>query len=617
MNLLYLTIGVPLLSFILLVCLRRNIRIENTIVIGIGTISILCLLMIFVCIDYHVNMVPDTSLIYTRYLWEWIKIGTINIPISLYLDGLSLVFLLIILFFGLISYFFAAKYFSSSDDIYHFFAYGNLLIASLFLLILADNLFVFLIGWEGVGISCYLLIGIYYKNVKASSSTVKWFVITHITDAFLLFGIFLIFNNLNTFNIRELLSLANDNLAVDSEIVFLITTLLLIGIMGRLGQFPFHLGFVETAIAPMPVVALVQSFTIVLSGGYLVLRLSPLFIMSNDIFMIMGAIAAINIIFTNCISLVQNDIKRIVTYINSGQISYLFFAFATQNWVLSINYLICYCVTSLLLLLTSSILIKIGNGERNIYKLGMTSRSYPLLYGCFLLSVASLGALPWIMSSFYTKGDIIWGLMLNNKIRLGTIALIGILLSNLNVLRLFFTVFHHKKKLTTHTSVSRLIYIPLIILAIISTAILIYLPLPLPIEGIINISSIDNENPLSLQLLLIAITILGILVSYILFFRPNSEVREIVKTPISKSLIRLWSNQWYFDKLIQLLFICPYIYMANLIKKDPLSKWTYIINWGIRRINLQIVSLENGRLRWYIMSVVIGSIIMLLFLVLV
>lgn len=615
MNLLYLTIIIPLLSFLVLVCLGRNIRVENIIVIGISTVGFLCLLMIFVYVDYHANTVPDTSLIYSRFLWNWVTVGDFNIPISLHLDGLSLIFLIIIAFFSLLVYFFAACYLKSSNEIYTFFAYGNLLISSLFLLILADNLFVLFVGWEGVSLSAYLLIGIYFSKAKTGFSAIRVFIVTHVADIFLLVGVFLIYNELHTLNIREILMLANENLAVDSEIIFWVTTMLFIGVMGRVGLFPFHIGFFETSVAPMPVVTLLQSFTAILAGSYLILRLSALFVMSSDVFIIMGVIAGITIIFSSCISLVQNDIKRLVTCINLSQVSYIFLAFVVQNWVLSLNYIINYCVASSLLLLSSSMLIKICNGERDIYKLGGLYRSYPLLYGCFLLSAASLSVTPWIMSAFYIKGDIIWGLMANNKMVIGTVALVGILLSTLSILRLVFIVFHHKQKLLSFSPVAKFNYVPLVILAIMSTAIFVHLPLP--IEGIIFVIDFDTKNQLALQLLLTALTILSILISYILFMHSHTEINEIANTPIGKMLLRLWSSEWRFEWLLHFIFIRPYIYLANLIKKDPLSKWINIISWGVKKVNFQIVSLENGRLRWYMMSIVAGSIIILLLLILV
>ncbi|XKM13638.1 proton-conducting transporter membrane subunit [Orbaceae bacterium ac157xtp] len=616
MNLLYFTILIPLLTFLSLIAFGRKIKIENILIIGISSIGLLCLIMTLVVIDYHANTVPDVSLIYTRFLWDWFKLGNVEIPITLYLDGLSLIFLILIVFFALISYLFAAFYLNSTNDIYTFYSYTSLLISSLFLLILADNLFVFLVAWQAMTISCYMLLGIYYQQIKTSTIVIRAVITMLISDIFLVLGICLLYSELGTLNIRDILSLANQNLAIDSEFIFWVTTLLFVGVMGRAGLFPFHISFSQTALASMPVATLLQSCTSVLAGSYLVLRLSSLFARSSDIFVFMSVIAGITIIFASCISLVQNDIKRLVTYLNMAQASYIFLAFVSQNWVLSINYIICYCVTSSLLLCSTAMLIKLSGGGRDINKLGGLFRQYPLLYLCFLMAAASLSALPWVMSTFYTKGDIIWNLMVGNKMVIGTVALLGILFATLSSLRLIFMVFHDRQKINiTPTNTHKIEYIPLILLAILSTAIFIYMPLP--IDGIIPTFEVQTKNRLALQLLLAAVTILGILIAYILFANPNSEIKEIVHTPIGKTLTGLCHNEWYFDYLIKLIIIRPCCYITNLVQKDPLSKWSNLVAWGIKKVNFQVVSLENGRLRWYMMSIVSGCIVIMLLLILV
>jgi len=159
----------------------------------------------------------------------------------------------------------------------------------------------------------------------------------------------------------------------------------------------------------MPAVALLQSSTVIFAGVYLVLRLSNLFMMSSDTLYIMLLFASLTVIFASSIALVQNDIKQIITYINLAQISYLFYAFSTQSWNLSLSCLINYTVTSTLLILASAILIKQCQGERDINKLGGLLKSNRVLYAIFLVIMLSLSALPWVSASFYIKGDIIWG----------------------------------------------------------------------------------------------------------------------------------------------------------------------------------------------------------------
>ncbi|OCG04665.1 NADH-quinone oxidoreductase subunit 5 family protein [Gilliamella sp. wkB112] len=613
MNLLYLTIIVPLISFLLLLSLGRHIRSINIIIIGISTMLMIMLITIFSCIDFSKNTVPDMSLVYTRPLWNWFSVGDFVVPISLTLDGLSLTFLVLIAFFGFLIYFFAACYLTSRKEIYTFYAYSNLLIASMLTIVLVDNLLVMLIGWEGVSISTYLLIGIYYKQVRNGYAAVKAFVIMHLTDIFLIIGIFLLYQTVETLNIRDVLTQAHDNLAVDSDIIFWITLMLFLGAMSKSALFPMHSWFAETTLAPMPAVALMQSSTVILAGVYLILRLNNLFMMSSDILTVMTLISSLTLLFASTIALVQYDIKRIVTYTNLAQISYLFYAFATENWNLSLNCLINYAVTSTLLTLSTAILIKKCQGERDISKLGGLINNFPILYSIFLLIMLSLSAMPWISASFYVKGDIIWGLMAEENLVAGTIGLLGVLLSSLNIWRLIFMVFYHKQRIYHFTKTKWIAYCPIFILLIFTTALFIYFPLP--IQGVIPIADLDTNGQLSFQLLLAAVTLLSFLIAYLLYAHPNSEVQEVLNTPIVKFLVRLCCGDWRFDFLLNTIFVKPYIYLANVFKRDPLAMWDDWIIWGIKKINSYIVNLENGQLRWYMVSMVIGSIIILMLLI--
>ena len=614
MNLLYLTIIVPLLSFLILVCFGRQIRSINVMLIGICTIFVIGLITIFSCVDFITNTVPDMTLVYTRNLWTWFSVGDLEVPFSLTLDGLSLTFLVLISFFGLLIYFFAACYLKSKEDIYNFYAYSNLLITSMLTVVLVDNLFVMLLGWEGVSISTYLLIGIYYKQARNSYAAVKAFVMMHLTDIFLIIGIFLLYQTLETLKISTLLIKAQNDLAIDSDIIFWITIMLFLGAMSKSALFPMHTWFTETTLAPMPAVALLQSSTVILAGVYLVLRLSNLFMMSSDTLYIMLLFASLTVIFASSIALVQNDIKRIVTYINLTQISYLFYAFSTQNWSLSLNCLINYSVTSTLLILATAILVKQCRGERDISKLGGLLKSNPVLYIIFLIIMLSLSAFPLISSSFYIKGDIILGLMAQGNLLVGTISLLGILLSSLSILRLIFSVFHHKpNKNNQFVKIKKLNYLPIFILVIFTTALFIYYPLPT--QGILPIAALDTQGQLPFRLLLAAVTLLSLVIAYIFYAYPNSEVHEILNTPMVKSLVKLCKSNWRFDFILNNIFVKPYIYLANWLKKDPFAIWDNWVMWGIKKINSYIVSLENGQIRWYLVSMVIGSIIILMLLI--
>lgn len=615
MNLLYLVIVIPLLSFLLLASFGKHWRKEHIIVIGVGTITIIAVLTLFVCIDYGANTAKDTSLIYSRFLWEWFSVDGFSIPITLSLDNIALVFLAGIAYLGLLIYLFAAYYLKEERDIYNFFTYGNLLLASMLIVILADNLFVMLIGWEGISLSIYLLICLCHRQVKISLAAIKAFIVMYVADIFFVIGLFLLYSELDTLNIRAVLTLAASNLAIDSEIVFWITLMLFIGVIGKTVQFPFHQWFNETSTVSIPLQALMQSSTVVFAGIYLLLRLDSLFAMSTDILNVINVIAVMTIIFASCSALVKNDIKNIITYINLSQISYILLAFSIQTWDLILTYVLCFAVTTALLLLSSAVLIRACRGERDINKMGGLYKKYPLLYASFLFAAASLSIIPWLTASFYTKGDIIWGLIAKGQLGIGTFSLIGVLLSTLGIFRIIFYVFHNKQKSTLKMQpIARLNYLPLAILAFLSTALFVSSP-ELTQSIHLPIKAFDTDGQFAFQILLASVTILGIFISYLFYASQHEEISDIANAPLGKFLVRLWYSDWRFDWLLHKVFVLPYLAITQRLQKDPLAHWEFFVGIGIKRINQLFAVLENGQLRWYIMSLVGGAVLLLLLLI--
>ncbi|QIQ20370.1 NADH-quinone oxidoreductase subunit L [Zophobihabitans entericus] len=612
MNLLYFTILIPLISFLILACSGRRWRAESVAVIGVSAVGLVLLLSIFVMIDFYANNQPDSSLIYTRYLWSWISVDSFVISISLLLDGLSLVFLLVVILIGFLVHLYAVNYISKQEA-YTFFAYGNLLIACMVIVLLADNLFVMLLGWEGITLCSYLLVGFYHKQLKNSYAAARTFIVMHISDIFLLIGLFLVYSELQTLNIRDLLIVAKDKLAIDSEIIFWITFLLFLGAIGKSVQMPLQTWLTDTTAAPMPALTLIHCASTMLVGIYLILRLNSLFMMSTDLFLIIGVLSCLTMLFASCCALVQQDIKRIVIYASLSQISYVFMAISVQAWQLALIYLINYAAFSTLLFLASASVIRACGGERDITKMGGLARRLPFIYFCFIVAGASLSAVPWLTASFFTKGDIIWQTISEGRLGFGTLGLVGVLLSALFVFRLVFLVFHNKSKVETLVPATRLKTIPLFILVLLSTGFLVYLPLP--IQGVLPITEVPEDGKFGFQILLAAVTTLGILITYMLYAGKHAEIHEISNSPIGKTLTQFWYHGWRIEWLYHAIFVVPYLYITKRIHKDPLANWNTSITWGIDRINGVIVPLENGHLRWYLASIVGGGVLILLLLV--
>lgn len=615
MNLLYFVILIPLISFLLLALAGKGWNKENIILIGISAIGLICVLIVFICFDFYHNSNAGSSLIYSRYLWQWFSVNDFKVSVTLLLDGLSLVFLIIIAVVALLIHIYAAGYLGYNDA-YIFFAYGNFLIANILVVILVDNVFVMLLGWEGISLCSYLLVGFYNRSLQNSFAALRTFIIMHIGDIFLFFAICLIYSELHNLNMREIILLANNRLATDSEIIYWITLFLFWGAIGKAAQLPLHIWLTDTASIPIPALTLIHSASAVLAGIYLITRFGDLFMLSNDTLWIIGVIASLTLISSACSALVQNDIKQMTAYMSLSQICYVFFGISVEAWNEALFYLINYMAFSTLLFLSSASMIQSRNCERDIRKMGTKIRNYPFIYLCFLVAAASIGIIPWVTATFYSKGDILWATAVRGNIGFTAIGLVGILLSTIAIFRIIFIIFHSRNKtIAVEKTFNRVCFnhVPLGVLAIFSLC--LFNNIPLPSLGLLPTLILPKGGLFSFQLLLAAITILGILITYILFASKNSEIDEIADSPIGRVFYRLWYSGWKIERIYYVVFVRFYFFITNFLKRDPLNTWVNVVPIGISRIHTQISKLENGHLRWYITSIVVGAVGIFLLLV--
>ncbi|MCO6524340.1 MAG: NADH-quinone oxidoreductase subunit L [Candidatus Schmidhempelia sp.] len=615
MNLLYFIILIPLISFFILALWGKGFSRGNVAIIGIGSLGIVCLLTTFITIDFYNNIRPDSILIYTRYLWQWIRMDDFNVSVALSLDGLSLTFIFIIAVISFLVLISAVSYIGNKEY-YEFFACGNLLVANMFVIVLADNILVMLLGWEGVSLCSYLLIGFYHKQLKNSYAAIRTYIIMHIGDIFLLIGLFLFYGELHTLNIKQLLTLATDSLAIDSDIVIWATLALFLGAISKSVQLPMHIWLTDTTSTPMPALTLIHSASAMLAGIYLIMRLNSLFILSHDVLWLIGLIGCLTLILSSCSALVQNDIKKVITYASLSQICYVFLAISVEAWNEALNYLISYVIFITLFFLSATSLVKICDGERDIRHMALKIKDNPFIYFCFIMIGASISAAPWLTTSFFTKGNILWATVMQGRIGITAIGLMGVLLSTLYIFRLIFILFpilHNDLREQLRIKQTLISYVPLMLLVILSLG--IFSQINLPIKGIMPSLTLDSEEIFSFRILLTAITVLGILTTYVLYAGNQTEINDITHSPLGKRIIPFWYSGWRVDALYHKIFIKPYLAIAKKLQTDPLNVNLSLIPKVINRINSQIAKLENGYLRWYITSMVVGELFILLLLV--
>jgi NADH-quinone oxidoreductase subunit L len=304
MNLLYLTFVFPLVGFLLLASLRERLSENVAAVIGVGSMGLSALTTLYVGMDF-LQTVPQGGS-YVQTLWTWMQVGDFNASFGLHLDGLSLTMLGVVTGVGFFIHLFASWYMRGEVGFERFFSYMNLFVASMLLLVLGDNLTLLYLGWEGVGVCSYLLIGFYYADKANGEAAIKAFTVTRVGDVFMAIGLFILFNELGTLNIQQILTLAPQHWQMGDQMVVLATLMLLGGAVGKSAQLPLQTWLADAMAGPTPVSALIHAATMVTAGVYLIARTHGLFLLAPDVLELVGIVGAVTLVFSRFLGFSTN-----------------------------------------------------------------------------------------------------------------------------------------------------------------------------------------------------------------------------------------------------------------------------------------------------------------------
>ncbi|NDL65285.1 NADH-quinone oxidoreductase subunit L [Acerihabitans arboris] len=612
MNLLYLTILFPLVGYLLLAFSRGRWSENLSALVGVGAIGLAALTTAWVAFDF-LGTRESASAVFNQPLWTWMSVGNFNIAFTLTLDGLSLTMLSVVTGVGFLIHLFASWYMRGEEGYSRFFAYTNLFIASMVLLVLADNLLLMYLGWEGVGLCSYLLIGFYYTESKNGAAAMKAFIVTRVGDVLLAFALFILYSELGTLNFRELMALAPQHLAVGSTAITWATLMLLGGAVGKSAQLPLQTWLADAMAGPTPVSALIHAATMVTAGVYLIARTHGLFLMAPEVLHLVGIVGALTLVLAGFAALVQTDIKRVLAYSTMSQIGYMFLALGVQAWDAAIFHLMTHAFFKALLFLSSGSVILACHHEQNIFKMGGLRKSIPLVYICFLVGGAALAALPVITAGFYSKDEILWGALANGHFNLMLAGLAGALLTSIYTFRMIFIVFHGKEQIKAHAGKGLSHHLPLLVLMVLSTFIgALIVP---PLAGVLPASHLGEEGKITLEIVSGVVVVLGILLAAGLYLGKRRLVNRVAASAPGRFLTVWWFNAWGFDWLYDKVFVRPYLGIARLLQRDPLNALMSIpavlARWAGHGLTLS----ENGQLRWYAASMSLGAVIVVALLV--
>ena len=609
MNLLYLTFIFPLVGFLLLATLRTRLSENTAAVIGVGSMGLSALTALYVGIDFMQNISQGGA--YVQTLWTWMQVGDFTANFALHLDGLSLTMLGVVTGVGFFIHLFASWYMRGEAGYERFFSYMNLFVASMLLLVLGDNLGLLYLGWEGVGLCSYLLIGFYYSDKANGEAAIKAFTVTRVGDVFMAIGLFILFQQLGTLDIQQILTLAPQHWQVGDPMVVAATLMLLGGAVGKSAQLPLQTWLADAMAGPTPVSALIHAATMVTAGVYLIARTHGLFLLAPDVLYLVGIVGAVTLVLAGFSALVQTDIKRVLAYSTMSQIGYMFLALGVGAWHAAIFHLMTHAFFKALLFLSAGAVIVACHHEQNIFKMGGLRKKIPFVYACFLIGGGALAAFPFLTVGFYSKDAILWQAFASGHTELFWAGLLGAFFTSVYTFRLIFIVFHGEEKTHAHEIHGVTYWLPLGVLLVLSTVVGSWIHQPL--EGVLPafVDTGSEEAKHWVEMLAIGTGLVGLALSAFLFLGERRLATAVANSAIGQLLSRLWLNGWGFDWFYNLLFVKPYLLLVHINRHDAIDK-----TWGLipRLAKMGHDSLsvsENGRIRWYTSSIALGAVLVL------
>ena len=471
-QLIYLTTLLPLLGFLFNGLFGSKIKNEKIIgIIGSSTIGISFLIVVGAFFQTLSMPVDQRQTIVN--LFTWIKVGNFDVNVSYQVDQLSLLMGLIVTGVGFIIHVYSIGYMHGDKGFGRFFAYLNLFIFAMMNLVLGSNFLLLFLGWEGVGLCSYLLIGFWYDRKFEKSTTSdaakKAFIVNRIGDFGFLLGIFLIYLTFGSLNFNDVFARAA-SLNIPQYVFNFIALFLFIGAMGKSAQIPLYIWLPDAMAGPTPVSALIHAATMVTAGVYMVARCSIIYASAPAIMEFVAIIGALTAIFAASIALVQNDIKKVLAYSTVSQLGYMFLALGVGAFSAALFHVMTHAFFKALLFLGAGSVIHGMHDEQNIQNYGGLKKYMPKTYVTFLIASLAIAGIP-PLSGFFSKDEILWSSYADGNIIYWLIGVVTALLTAFYMFRLVSLTFDGKERFghDKHPHESPpVMTIPLIILAVLA-----------------------------------------------------------------------------------------------------------------------------------------------------
>jgi NADH-quinone oxidoreductase subunit L len=435
----------------------------------IGSLAVGLSFLVTVSIFWQYLNLPLEARPVEKTVFTWISSGPFKAEAAFLVDPLSLVMMLVVSGVSTLIHIYSISYMYDDEGFYRYFSYLNLFVFAMLLLVSANNFLLMFVGWEGVGLCSYLLIGHWYEKQSASDAAKKAFVVNRIGDFGFLLGIFLIFWTFNTINFREVFALAA-KYPVGTGVITVITLCLFVGATGKSAQLPLYTWLPDAMEGPTPVSALIHAATMVTAGVYMVARCSTLYVLAPVSLMVVAAVGALTAIFAATIGMAQYDIKRVLAYSTVSQLGYMFLACGVGAFTSAIFHLMTHAFFKALLFLGSGSVIHGLHGEQDMRHMGHLKKYMPITYWTFLLATLAIaGIFPF--AGFFSKDEILFHSLVSGHYVFWGIATVAAFITAFYMFRAVFLTFLGESRVDPHVHPHEsppLMTVPLMTLAALS-----------------------------------------------------------------------------------------------------------------------------------------------------
>ena len=443
--------------------LKIGKRLVGLIACGSVALSFLTTLLVFV----GFLLLPEHDAVFEQVIFEWMVAGDFHVEFGFQVDQLSLVMMTFVSGVGFLIHVYSIGYMQEEYSYYRFFAYLNLFMFAMLLLVMGNNFLIMFIGWEGVGCCSYLLVGYYFEKKSACDAGTKAFVVNRVGDFAFLLAIMYIFDIFGSIDFTTVFHAAPEKIIYGEEAITIITLLLFVGATGKSAQIPLYTWLPDAMEGPTPVSALIHAATMVTAGVFMVVRCSTLFNLAPMTMMVVAFVGGGTAIFAATIGMAQNDIKRVLAYSTCSQIGYMFLACGIGAYTAAIFHMVTHAFFKACLFLGSGSVIHGMGGEQDMRKMGGLKDHQPITYITFLISTLAIAGIP-PLSGFFSKDEVLFHALMDGNIILWGMGISAALLTAFYMFRLVFMTFHGESRVdpSIHPHESqKLMTMPLVILA--------------------------------------------------------------------------------------------------------------------------------------------------------